>query len=92
MYGAVISPFAPARWRHHPKGWKWVLLNALRPPPVAIASTIPYLCEETNTADMKRSYEKPDVELLRVEEANFFCTTPPPTTTNGLTDLDGEEW
>lgn len=41
---------------------------------------------------MKRSYEKPDVELLRVEEANFFCTTPPPTTTNGLTDLDGEEW
>ena len=38
---------------------------------------------------MKRTYEKPDAELLVVEEANFFCTNPP---SNGLNDLDGEEW
>ena len=86
----VVSPFALVRWRHHPKGWKWMLLNALHLPPVAIASTNPYLCEETNPADMKRTYEKPDVELLPVEEAHYFCTSPTPP--NGLPDLDGEEW
>ena len=41
---------------------------------------------------MKRTYEKPDVELLAVEEAYFFCTTPSPTHPSGLTDFDGEEW
>lgn len=39
---------------------------------------------------MKRAYEKPEVELLAVEEAHFFCTTPPPA--SGLEDLEGEEW
>ena len=41
---------------------------------------------------MKRIYEKPETELLLVEEAHFFCTTPAPEPTSGLTDLDGEEW
>lgn len=41
---------------------------------------------------MKRTYEKPEVELLAVEEAHFFCTTPPPTPASGLQDLEGEEW
>ena len=41
---------------------------------------------------MKRIYEKPEAELLVVVEAHYFCTSPMPNSTSGLTDLDGEEW
>lgn len=39
---------------------------------------------------MRLVYEKPETEMIVVEEANFFCTTPVPT--NGLPEMEGEEW
>ena len=42
---------------------------------------------------MKQTYEKPDVELLTVKVAHFFCTNPAPASeSSGLKDLDGEAW
>jgi hypothetical protein len=49
-----------------------------------------FLIFGANCTAMRQVYEKPETEMIVVEEANFFCTTPVPT--NGLPEMEGEEW